>query len=150
MSLVKLPLEEFNYIYGKVPRLCVDLVISAGEEIVLILRDINPGKGLWHLPGGTVLKGETLSEAITRIAAGETGLTVSSPIFKGIMEFTDPENPFFHTVSLVFGSAMTGGVLSSDQHGKAIQAFRTLPEPMIPEQRAFLIEHFTWLCGRNH
>ncbi|MFU8844181.1 MAG: NUDIX hydrolase [Bacteroidales bacterium] len=150
MSLVKLRLEEFNYIYSKVPRLCVDLVISTREKIVLILRDINPGKGLWHLPGGTVLKSETLEEAVIRIATEETGLTVSPLDFKGIMEFTDPDNPFFHTVSLVFSSEMTGGVLSPDQHGKAIQTFSMLPEPMIPEQRAFLIEHFTWFCGRNH
>jgi colanic acid biosynthesis protein WcaH len=145
MSIKKLPIEEYDHIYSRVPRLCIDLAIRSGKGIVLILRDINPGKGLWHLPGGTVLKGETLSEAITRIATEETRLTISPPEFKGIMEFSNKENPFFHTVSLVYSSEMTGGVLSSDQHGKAIQTFYTLPEPMIQEHREFLLNHFTWL-----
>jgi ADP-ribose pyrophosphatase YjhB (NUDIX family) len=149
MSLVKLPLEEFNYIYGKVPRICVDLVISAGNEIVLILRHINPGKGLWHLPGGTVLMGESLSEAINRIAGEETGLNVTAPEFKGIIEFSDHKNPFFHTVSLVFRVKISDGELKPDQNGKAIQTFDTLPEPMISEQRIFLQNHFSWLSGRD-
>lgn len=148
MSIEKLPFEEYKYIYNRVPRLCIDLVIRSGKGVVLILRDINPGKGLWHLPGGTVLKGETISEAITRIAIEETGLTISPSEFKGIMEFSNKENPFFHTVSLVYSSEMSGGVLSSDQYGKAIQTFDTLPEPMIQEHREFLLNHFSWLRTR--
>lgn len=145
MPIKKLQFDEYKYIYSKVPRLCIDLVIRSEKGIVLILRDINPGKGLWHLPGGTVLKGETIKKAVTRIATEETGLTVSQPEFKGIMEFSNKDNPFFHTVSLVYSSAMTGGILSSDQHGKAIQTFDALPEPMIQEHREFLLKHFTWL-----
>jgi ADP-ribose pyrophosphatase YjhB (NUDIX family) len=149
MSIEKLPFDEYQYIYSKVPRLCVDVVIRSGKKIVLILRDINPGKGLWHLPGGTVLKGEALSEALLRIATEETGLTVSPPEFIGIMEFSEQENSFFHTVSLVFSSEMEGGVFKSDQYGRDIQVFDILPEPIIKEHRAFLLKHFTWLHDRN-
>jgi ADP-ribose pyrophosphatase YjhB (NUDIX family) len=149
MSIEKLPFEEYKSIYSKVPRLCVDLVIRSGKKIVLILRDINPGKGLWHLPGGTVLKGEALADALLWIATEETGLTVSPPEFIGIMEFADQQNSFFHTVSLVFSSEMEGGVFTSDQHGRDIQFFDILPEPIIKEQRAFLLKHFTWLHDRD-
>ena len=52
--------EEFYSIYSKVPRLALDVVIRSDEGILLSLRAIEPHKGLWHLPGGTVYRGETI------------------------------------------------------------------------------------------
>lgn len=59
----RLPSKEFKYLYGKVPRLCVDVVIQSKDGVVLSKRDIPPAKGMWHIPGGTVLFGESLEKA---------------------------------------------------------------------------------------
>jgi ADP-ribose pyrophosphatase YjhB (NUDIX family) len=72
----KLPYEEFKKIYGKVPRLCVDLLFIKDRGLLMIERAIDPGRGNWHFPGGTVLRGESIGDALTRIALEETGLSV--------------------------------------------------------------------------
>ena len=73
-----LPQEEFDWIFSRVPRLTVELVIaSTARGVLLALRDRGPCKGLWHLPGGTVRFGERVVEAVRRVAQDELGLTVS-------------------------------------------------------------------------
>jgi hypothetical protein len=41
--------EDFAYIYTKVPRLNVDLIIRADEGIVLIKRSIEPYVGIYQV-----------------------------------------------------------------------------------------------------
>jgi ADP-ribose pyrophosphatase YjhB (NUDIX family) len=74
MKPKKLPLKEFKYIYQRVPRLCVEVIVKTSKGVLLTLRDIPPFQGYWHLPGGTVLLGESLEAAIKRITNEETGL----------------------------------------------------------------------------
>ncbi len=49
-NLKYLPFEEFQEIYSKVPRLCVEVVLRSDEGIMLTKRTINPWKGMWHFP----------------------------------------------------------------------------------------------------
>ena len=77
MAIQYLTQEEFNEIYDKVPRLCVEPLIVSNDGILLTRRAINPGKGLWHFPGGTVLKGETLQEAVVRLVKRNWGWIVT-------------------------------------------------------------------------
>ena len=70
----KLPYKEFLSIYRKVPRLCVDLVVKNKNGVLLTKRDIKPSKGMWHIPGGTILYDESVKDAIKRVAKEETGL----------------------------------------------------------------------------
>ena len=134
----KLPYEDYRFIYDRVPRLCVDLVIRTGEGMVLSKRDIEPGKGLWHMPGGTVLMGESLADARQRIAGEETGLSLGGVQLLGTMEFVEEDNPYFHTVSLVFLAEVADGTLRGSDQGAEIRFFKELPGPMITEQERFL------------
>jgi colanic acid biosynthesis protein WcaH len=70
-------------LYGKLVRdcvvCCVDclLVRTSKEdkkECLLVLRSSEPAKGLWWLPGGRLLKGESFFAAAERKAKEETGL----------------------------------------------------------------------------
>lgn len=67
-------------LYGKIekvmPILCVDLLVYQEPHIytLLCLRNNEPEKDRWWFPGGRVHKGETLIEAVRRIAEEELGL----------------------------------------------------------------------------
>ncbi|MEX2017034.1 MAG: NUDIX domain-containing protein, partial [Candidatus Pacearchaeota archaeon] len=56
----KLNDKQWNTIYSKVPRLCIDLIIIKDKKVLLTKRSISPFKGLWHFPGGGVQHRETI------------------------------------------------------------------------------------------
>lgn len=141
MKVEKLPGPEFKAIYSKVPRLCIDLIIERKDGVLLIERAIDPGKGLWHLPGGTMLMGETIWMAATRIAKEETGLEVQKIDFLGVMEFANPANAFFHTVSIVYKCHCTEAQVTGSYQGNNLKFKNILPEKMIIEQKVFLCTH---------
>ena len=136
--------EDFNYIYNKVPRLNVDLIVHAKEGgIVLIKRAIEPYIGSFHLPGGTVYKNETIVEASIRVAKNETGFDVEFVKQLGFMDFPNEKRGdiFVHTVSIVIEVKEIGGELKKDNNAKEIGIFTTLPENGVPKHFAFLREH---------
>src|SRR5579884_17532 len=83
-----LPKEEFLAIYRRVPRLCVEVVIlEPARGVLLKVRDIPPNEGAWHIPGGTVLFGEPLVEAVKRVARDELGLEAEAGPLLGYIEY---------------------------------------------------------------
>lgn len=55
--------------------MAVDLVIvRGGNEVLLGLRNNRPAQGFWFVPGGRILKNETIQTALLRIADKEFGL----------------------------------------------------------------------------
>jgi len=138
---IKIPYKEFMSIYSKVPRLCLDLIIKSDNGILLSLRDINPGKGLWHLPGGTILMGETIGDAMNRIANEETGLRIFDPELTGIIEFPESTNVFYHSISVAFLVKPNRGTLKGSYQGQKLQYFQRMPENMINEHKQFILDH---------
>lgn len=134
----KLSKEAFNEIYRLVPRLSVDLLINREGSIVLSKRDIDPGRGKWHLPGGTILFGETVEEAVKRIAVEETGLCVEVVEILGIIEYS-ARNAFGQAVSVVFLVHPKFGRLKGSEQAEKIDFFTDLPRGIMGEVRNFLI-----------
>lgn len=62
--------------YPDQPIVGVAGIVFQGEEVVLIRRGQEPGRGEWSLPGGAVEVGETLEAALRREVWEETGLQV--------------------------------------------------------------------------
>jgi ADP-ribose pyrophosphatase YjhB (NUDIX family) len=87
-----LSLEEFNYIYSKVPRTVIELICKGPDGVLLTKRAINPAKGMWHLPGGTILMGETIEQAAKRIALEELGVDIKIVKNLGILTYIDSKN----------------------------------------------------------
>ena len=56
----------------------VSAVIADGDGRVLLVKHTYRGQRPWGLPGGHVLRGETLEEAIAREGREETGLEVTA------------------------------------------------------------------------
>lgn len=133
----RLPGKEYHFIYHRVPRLCVDLVIKDKRGVVLIQRDIVPDRGKWHFPGGTIHFGETFEEAIRRFAKDETGLTVKAVREIGAVEYFRGKK-FGHIVSITYLVRPLGGKLHGSKQGRNIAFFKKLPKNTVTEQGKFL------------
>ena len=133
-----LPKSEFDWIFSRVPRLTVELVIATRERgVLLALRDIEPCHGMWHLPGGTVRFGEPLVDAACRVAQHELGTTVEVGELLGYIEYPSHyKNGLDSPVGLAF-AAQLGGVGVSPRN---CHWFKVLPDNMHDEQRRFLVD----------
>jgi len=59
------------------PLVSVDLIIRNPFQKVLLGKRINrPAKGYWFVPGGRILKNETINQALKRISEVEIGLNL--------------------------------------------------------------------------
>lgn len=135
--------EEFDAIYSKVPRLTVEIIVRNSEaKIYLTKRAIEPCKGLWHLPGGTVRFGEPMTKAVERIAARELGIEVARVNNVGFIEYPS------HYLSGM--DSPVGIVFEIEEYTKAMKAnseatagawFDSVPEKIHPDQDTFLIEN---------
>jgi ADP-ribose pyrophosphatase YjhB (NUDIX family) len=128
-----------------VPRLCVEVVIHSPERgTVLSLRDIPPNIGAWHIPGGTVLFGEPVVEAVRRVARHELGLEVEVGELIGYIEYPSHyENGLDSPVGLAFRCTGPAGRLpDGEQLPDGVRFFERLPDGLYAEQREFLLRTF--------
>ncbi len=151
-----LPQKEFDWIFSRVPRLTVEVVIAvAGRGVLLSLRQIEPCKDMWHLPGGTVRFGEPLLDAVARVARAELGLTVRPGELLGYIEYP---SHYLNGLDSPVGIAFRARVVTDhDAPGRLAPEprrdrrapdrpsntdwFTVLPDNMHDEQRAFLVRH---------
>ena len=73
-ELKPIPQDLYDKILNTMPIICVDGIIQKGDSTLLLLRDNEPEKDNWWFPGGRVIKGETLENAVIRKVKEETGL----------------------------------------------------------------------------
>ncbi len=71
---------------GPAVEVAVGAIALRGDQILLVLRGRNPGKGLWSVPGGRVEPGERLAAAVERELREETGLSGRCGRFVGYVE----------------------------------------------------------------
>ena len=65
-----------DFVLWRDPKVAAAIVVEAGGGIVLGRRAIEPGYGLWCLPGGFVNDDESPAEAVVRECREEIGATV--------------------------------------------------------------------------
>lgn len=129
-----LTIEDFKSIYSRVTRATVDLVIRNEHGTLLSLRHTDGWEGMWHLPGGTILYREKISDAIQRIAEEEVGMKVSVEKFLDHIEFLSEESErgYGYSISMVFLCKPSEPVpAKSDKY----TFFKHLPENIIVEQK---------------
>lgn len=131
--------KDFKYIYGRAPRLCIDLIIQKQQGVVLSKRDIPPAKGKWHLPGGSVLFGEKLAEAVKRVAKEETGLEIKIEKIIGVVEYSS-KSGFGQSIAVMFLTRLQAGRLRGCAQAREIRFFKYLPNNTIVEQGKFLLK----------
>ena len=124
-------------IYSLVPRLTVDLVVKDSNGVLLVKRDMEPCKGKWHFPGGTIVLGEKIEDAIKRVARNEAGIKVGIQKFLGVYEYSK-KGAFGQCIALVH----LVKPVNKSKRGN-VRIFNKLPGNMISDQRKIL-EKFAW------
>jgi 8-oxo-dGTP pyrophosphatase MutT (NUDIX family) len=134
--------EEYKYIYSKVPRLSVEVIVrNESGAVYLTRRSIEPCKGQWHLPGGTVRFGEKLHDAVCRIAAKELSIEVQEAVHRGVVEYPSHySNGLDSPVGLAFEVTRYDGTLAVNYEASDSGWFKTLPPAMHADQNDFLVD----------
>jgi ADP-ribose pyrophosphatase YjhB (NUDIX family) len=138
MKVQKLTFDEFKSIYSRVPRSCVEIIVQTNSGVLLTKRDIEPLRGQWHIPGGTVLMGETIKQAIERISKEELGLTVEIKKMLGIIEY-DIKNYFSQPIGLAFLVTTPNSTnIKLDKQASDVNFFEIIPRNTVREHKLFL------------
>ena len=92
------------------PVVGVGVVLVDEDNLLLIKRGRDPGRGLWAVPGGKVRVGERLVEGARRETREETGLDVEIGEVVWVGEHIDDEH---HIVLIDFSGVVVGGELAA-------------------------------------
>jgi len=136
----KIPFEEFKQIYSRVPRLCVEVILVKNKQFILIKRAIAPAMGMWHTPGGTILLGESVEEAVKRVAKEELGLKVEVKKLLGYIEYNSFPT-YGKDISMAFLVESAEDKIILDKQASEYNWFTEAPDNTIPEQKKFLEEN---------
>jgi colanic acid biosynthesis protein WcaH len=73
-----LPLNTFKSIIKNTPLVSIDLVVyNQVGQILLGKRNNRPAQGYWFVPGGRILKDESMSVAFRRLTLNELGVELN-------------------------------------------------------------------------
>jgi colanic acid biosynthesis protein WcaH len=89
--------DKFAHIVRYAPLVSLDLIVREPEGRILVgLRNNEPAKGCYFVPGGVIRKNETIEAAFTRILRVETGCRAAlcEARFLGVFQHFYPTNRF--------------------------------------------------------
>ena len=104
-----LDVSTFKLVVEHTPLVSIDLIVkNASNEILLGKRLNRPAKGYWFVPGGRILKNETIDDAFARLVEQELAISYSITAAKFIGNYehmyTDNfSNECFSTHYIVLG-----------------------------------------------
>ena len=68
--------DTFRTVVASTPLVSIDLLVQNSQGQILLGQRLNrPAQGSWFVPGGRILKNETLDEAFRRLTLSELGQT---------------------------------------------------------------------------
>jgi len=138
-----IPPVEWATIVEHVPIVSVDLVVLAGDGVVLGQRENEPASGEWFVPGGRVQKFEALEDAVHRVAETELGVGVEIVerlgAYEHFYERADvPDVDGKHYVANGFVvETDSSDIHADDQHGD-VRVFEELPDSLHEYVAAYL------------
>ncbi len=132
-----IPEESYKMILDNMPIVCIDsVVVNADGEYLLVKRNNHPLKGEYWLPGGRLMKNETLREAVKRKMKQELGIDVEIERLMGFFETVFKKTSTniaggFHAVSFVFLLKPLQEKIVLDNQSSSWNWFKELPEKLI-------------------
>jgi colanic acid biosynthesis protein WcaH len=130
-----IPEDIFSQIKSLIPIPCVDLLILHNNRLLLMLRNNEPGKDLWFTPGGRVLLGETLEEAVKRVQVKETGLKPLQFEQKGTMSHIWPTE---HAITTFYRVEVNDCNITMNEEHRDYRWFSKLPKDSHPNLRGMI------------
>lgn len=89
--------EDFKSIVSKAPLVSIDLLVRNSSGQVLLGQRLNrPAQGFWFVPGGRILKGESIASAFKRLTVNELGVEfdIKDARYLGLYEHFYPDSIF--------------------------------------------------------
>ncbi|PKB66012.1 MAG: DNA mismatch repair protein MutT [SAR202 cluster bacterium Io17-Chloro-G4] len=100
------------------PKVATTCIVERKGRVLMIRRALEPGIGLWCMPGGYVDRGEVVEEAAAREVLEETGLVVEVGSLVGL--FSEKGRP---VIVAAFAATETGGVLQAGPEAQEVDFF---------------------------
>jgi colanic acid biosynthesis protein WcaH len=131
---MKLALHQFKRVVRDTVLVSLDLlVINRRREVLVGKRRNRPAKGYLFVPGGRIMKGESLADALTRISSAEIGIALrhQDATLHGIYDHMYPDNAFgeagLKTHYVVIACLFRGDSYVPQGHDYQHQELRMLP-----------------------
>ena len=117
------------------PKVTAATVVEKEGKVLMVRRGIDPGLGLWSLPGGYVDRGEVVEQAAQREVVEETGFHVKVTDLVGV--FSSRGDP---VILVIYDSHIVGGVPKPGPEVQEIGFFSLdgLPPLAFPRDRQVL------------
>ena len=106
------------------PKVTAVTVVERGGRVLMVKRGLEPGIGLWSLPGGYVDRGEPVEAAAAREVLEETGLEVDVTGLVGV--FSQEGQP---VILVTYDSRISGGCTAA---GPEVQEVGFFPPEDLP------------------
>ena len=104
--------QESSNTYPLTPRVGVGAITVKDGKVLLVKRAIEPSKGLWAIPGGTLKLGETLQECAAREILEETDIRIKVGACVYVFDFLEHDDKRkikFHFVVVDFAADYISG-----------------------------------------
>lgn len=126
------------------PKVVTSVVVEVGDRVLLGRRSIEPGKGLWCLPGGFVNDDEDPADAARRECREEIGASVEINDLLGVYHIAKPSAPSM--VGIAYRARLADGERpepGAEMFELDTFALGTLPELAFPSHREILERFFS-------
>jgi len=127
--MTKIKPKLYDKIKKSMPLPCVDLLVTHNGNLLLMLRNNEPGKDLWFTPGGRIYRNESLKEAVKRVLSEETGL---QPINITQISTMSHMWPTAHTVTTYYKVEVNSDKVRLDEQHREYRWINTMEDDLHP------------------
>lgn len=133
-----------DFVLWRDPKVVTSVVVARGDEILLGRRDIDPGRGLWCLPGGFVNQHEAPDDAARRECREEIGAEVEITRLIGVYHIAKEAAPSM--VGIAYEARLTAGAMpepGAEMSEVGFYGAAGVPELAFPSHRDIVDGYFT-------
>jgi colanic acid biosynthesis protein WcaH len=146
---LKLDDRNFLEVVRSTPLVSIDLIVRDSDGHILVgMRNNEPARGTWFVPGGRIYKDETVSRALSRISQAELGIELSDANVRFLdvydhlydTNFAEVDGVSTHYVVLAYEIARKLNLedLPGEQHSRWAWVSRSTDKAVHPNTLAYL------------